>query len=65
MIKVNGEIVDIAPGGTVVELLAALGYPDKFIAVECDGEIVPRAKYGERVVADGAVLEVVRFVGGG
>ena len=35
------------------------------IAVECNGEIVPKRVYGETVLKDGDVLEVVSFVGGG
>ena len=35
------------------------------IAVERNGEIVPRRTYGETVLQDGDVLEIVSFVGGG
>ena len=35
------------------------------LAVERNGNIVPRARYGETVLEDGDVLEIVRFVGGG
>jgi len=35
------------------------------IAVERNEEIVPKAKYAETVLADGDVVEVVNFVGGG
>lgn len=64
MLKVNGELVDAA-GKTVVELLAMLGYQTKFVAVECDGSIIPRADWDSKILTDDAVIEVVRFVGGG
>ena len=35
------------------------------VAVERNGEIVPRAQYGETVLAGGDSLEVVSFMGGG
>jgi sulfur carrier protein len=35
------------------------------VAVEVNHEIVPRAEHASRTLADGDVLEVVHFVGGG
>ncbi len=35
------------------------------IAVELNGEILPKSKYDETVLIDGDVVEVVNFVGGG
>ena len=35
------------------------------IDVERNGEIVPKAKYGETVLEDGDNVEIVSFVGGG
>ena len=42
MIKVNGEMLEIAEGTTVAAFLKEHGYPDKMIAVECNGAIIPR-----------------------
>lgn len=64
MIKINGEELNIA-GKTVAEYLATTSYDSKRIAVERNGEIVPKAQYGETVLKDGDSLEVVSFVGGG
>ncbi len=50
---------------TVQALVAALGYTGKRIAVERNGEIVPRGRHGEVVLADGDRIEVVVAVGGG
>lgn len=64
MVKINGEPLDIA-GKTLAEYLASTKYDPMRIAVECNGEIVPKAKYGETVLQEGDVIEVVNFVGGG
>lgn len=52
-------------GKTLAEYLATTHYDPKRIAVECNGGIVPKAQYGETVLADGDSLEIVSFVGGG
>ncbi|MCR5110047.1 MAG: sulfur carrier protein ThiS [Ruminococcus sp.] len=64
MVKVNGEMMDM-DGRTVAELLEKLDTSSQRVAVEVNGEIVPRATYGEAVLKDGDSVEVVRFVGGG
>ena len=64
MVKVNGEKLDI-DGWTVAEYLETCDYNLKRIAVEINGEIVPKSKYGETALADGDSVEVVSFVGGG
>lgn len=65
MIKVNGELVSDADGMNVAEFLKTHGFPETMLAVECNGAIIPRAKWQETCLEDGAVVEVVRFVGGG
>lgn len=64
MVKINGEYFDLA-GKTISEYLATTNYNPKRIAVEHNGDIVPKAQYAETVLADGDSIEVVRFVGGG
>jgi len=64
MVKINGEELNIA-GKTVAEYLRATNYDPKRIAVERNGDIVPKAQYGETVLKDGDSVEVVSFVGGG
>lgn len=64
MVKVNGEPLEIA-GKTVAEYLAAAGYDPVLVAVERNGDILSRSRYGETVLRDGDCLEIVRFVGGG
>ena len=64
MVTVNGTALDLA-GQNLEGYLAGEGYDKKRIAVELNGEIVPKAQYGQTVLKDGDALEVVSFVGGG
>lgn len=64
MVKINGNDCDVS-GMTISEYLATTDYDPKIIAVECNEEIVPKAKYDETVIQNGDVIEVVSFVGGG
>ncbi|MFZ2854443.1 MAG: sulfur carrier protein ThiS [Rhodocyclaceae bacterium] len=62
---INGEARQLPDSQTVAELVAALGYTGKRIAVERNGEIVPRGRHGEVVLAAGDRIEIVVAVGGG
>ncbi|MCI8274260.1 MAG: sulfur carrier protein ThiS [Lachnospiraceae bacterium] len=64
MVKVNGKELDIA-GKTVEKYLEGTDYDQRRIAVERNGELVPKAQYGRTVFSEGDSVEVVSFVGGG
>lgn len=64
MVKINGTEQDIA-GMPLTEYLHSANYDVKRIAVECNGEIVPKVEYESVILRDGDSLEVVSFVGGG
>lgn len=64
MVKINGELVDAADK-TVAEYLSAASYDLKRVAVERNGEIVPKSEYAATILRDGDSVEVVSFVGGG
>lgn len=64
MVKINGEQQNVA-GKTLLEYLAVTDYDPLRIAVERNGEIVPKSRYGETVLCDGDAVEIVSFVGGG
>lgn len=49
----------------LLEQLTQMGFDPKRVAVEKNGEIVPRAQYETTPLQEGDRLEVVRFVGGG
>ena len=64
MVKINGKEFDIT-GRTVAEYLEESGYDIKRVAVELNGDILPKAQYDSTVLYDGDSVEVVSFVGGG
>ena len=64
MVKINGEEKNTA-GITLTEYLAGAGYDEKRVAVELNGDIVPKPQYKETILSDGDSVEVVSFVGGG
>ncbi|MDR2261283.1 MAG: sulfur carrier protein ThiS [Azoarcus sp.] len=64
-VTVNGRPEVLMDGLTVLALLEAQGLADKRLAVERNGEIVPRARHGDTTLAEGDVLEIVAAVGGG
>jgi len=64
-LSVNGQAQRLEPGANVVRLLEALELSGKRVAVEKNGEIVPRSRYADTRLADGDALEIVVAVGGG
>ncbi len=64
-IVLNGEPRRVAAGATVATLLAQIGRDPRTVAVERNGEIVPRSGYAETLLAGGDRLEIVHFVQGG
>lgn len=65
-LQVNGEARAFGPEVATVEgLLVALGLADRRVAVEVNQRIVKRGTYAESALADGDVVEIVQFVGGG
>ena len=64
-IKLNGETRQIQEDLTVVGLIDQLGYTGKRIAVERNGEIVPKSQHATTRLINGDQLEIVVAVGGG
>ena len=64
MVKINGESLEVG-GKTVSEYLNSAGYDLMRVAVELNGDIVPKAQYAKTIFKDGDIVEVVSFVGGG
>ena len=65
MIRVNGEEFPLRSGMNVREFIEEMDFDETKIAVEYNGEILPKSDYEKTVLKEGDVLEVVSFVGGG
>jgi len=64
-LSVNGQVRRIEPGANIARLLEAMELSGRRVAVERNGEIVPRSQYPNTSLADGDALEIVVAVGGG
>lgn len=64
-ILVNGQPHSVDRGCSIVQLIERLDLAGKRVAVERNGEIVPKSRHGETVLDEGDRLEVVVAVGGG
>lgn len=64
-IIVNGAPQRLAESVTVAALLEARGLAGKRLAVERNGEIVPRSHHAQTPLVDGDRIEIVVAVGGG
>lgn len=64
-VTVNGAAHRFERPLVVEELIARLELAGKKIAVERNGEIVPKSAHGATELADGDSLEIVVAVGGG
>jgi thiamine biosynthesis protein ThiS len=64
-LTINGETREARQGESLSSLLQSLGLAPNTVAVERNGAIVPRSRYGEEALMDGDRLEIVQFVGGG
>lgn len=64
-LTVNGESRQFDREITVSQLLEAMSLADKRVALERNGEIVPRSLFGKQRLTNGDQLEIVAAVGGG
>jgi len=64
-LTINGERRSFDDPLTVAQLIEQLRLAGKRIALERNGEIVPRGRFAEQDLLDGDRLEIVVAVGGG
>ena len=64
-ITINGEPRQFAVEQTVASVVEALALTGKRIAVERNGEIVPKSQHATTILGAGDQLEIVVAVGGG
>lgn len=64
-LNVNGTPRQFEAAIKVADLVRSLGLEGKRLAVERNGEIVPRSDYAAVELANGDAIEIVVAVGGG
>lgn len=64
-ITINGEPRQFEAPLNCADLITRLELAGKRVALERNGEIVPRSRYAEQPLAEGDRLEIVVAVGGG
>ena len=65
-LMVNGEVVEVAEGATLHDLLPPGGRePRRGVAIARNGEVVPRSGWNEVRVEAGDRIEILHAVGGG
>ena len=62
---INGVARDFAQPVSVADLIQKMELGSKRVALERNGEIVPRSQFTQQLLADGDQLEIVVAVGGG
>ncbi len=64
---INGQVREMAlqDGSTVADLVQTLALAAGRVALEQNGEIVPRDAWAQKPVMAGDRMEIVHFVGGG
>jgi sulfur carrier protein len=64
-IVLNGEPRSLVHALTVLELLQGEGLGERRVAVEVNGEIVPRSRHAGHALQQGDRIEIVHALGGG
>jgi thiamine biosynthesis protein ThiS len=64
-IQINGTAQQVPVGSTLAALVLQLGLAGQRLAIELNGEIVPRSVYAEKTVGENDRLEIVQAIGGG
>ncbi len=64
-IQLNGDALSLENAATVLDLLQQQGLAGRRVAVEINGEIVPRGRHADTRLQDGDRVEIVHALGGG
>ena len=64
-LTVNGDDRKINAGTALTHLITELALSGKRLAVELNGEIVPRSQYETTALNEGDRIEIVQAIGGG
>jgi thiamine biosynthesis protein ThiS len=64
-VSINGASRQFPQAISIAALIEEMGLTRKRIALERNGEIVPRSQFAAQQIADGDRMEIVVAVGGG
>ncbi|MFC1844660.1 sulfur carrier protein ThiS [Thermodesulfobacteriota bacterium] len=64
-ITCNGETKEITQDTTLMSFIRDMDLNPDTVVAECDGRIIKRDEYDTLLLAEGNLLELIRFVGGG
>ena len=64
-IKINGKNETVAPGTTVADILQARDVRPEMVAVEVNGELIPKNEYQKIEFAVGDQMEFLYYMAGG
>lgn len=65
LIQLNGESHELQSPSSISQLIEQLELTEKRLAVELNGEIIPRSEYGSTPLQPDDRLEIVHAIGGG
>ncbi len=64
-VKINGTKEEIEPDTTIAELLKAKEVRPEMVAVEINGELVPKGQYEKLSLGAGDKMEFLHYMAGG
>jgi sulfur carrier protein len=64
-VQINGKQVELEGPTALLDYVRTMGVDPRAIAVEVNGDILSRDRYGTCTLRHGDVIEIVRMVGGG
>ncbi len=64
-ITINGELRDVDPDTTLLNLMKSLGLKPELTAVQRNDEIIDKKEHSDTILLEGDHVELIRVVGGG
>jgi len=61
----NGKQTNLDNNLTAQQLIYVMGYQDKRIALEINGEVTPKSEYSNKIIVENDKVEIIVAVGGG
>ena len=61
----NGKKIKVGNNLTAQQLLSDIGYQDKRIALEINGEVTPKSEYSNKIIVENDMVEIITAIGGG